>query len=225
MRAGYTFDTAIRHFVRHDPDIMLVGEIRDEETAKAAIRAAETGHLVLSTLHVNSVFGVPSRLGALGVPAQAVADTLVGIVSQRLARRLCPHCRTPAQASPPRALAERLPPGERTWEGQGCAHCRGSGYRGRLPLYEILVFDGAAARWVEEGARLGQAAGMLGPGNFVSGLDVAAQRILAGETSVSEYLRLFGDADDGPGRRAGLSAGAVAPAVHRGRPPPRPGVP
>ncbi|MBV0933292.1 Flp pilus assembly complex ATPase component TadA [Marinobacterium sp. A346] len=95
-KAGYTFDAAIRHFLRHDPDIMLVGEIRDTETAEAAMRAAETGHLVLSTLHVNSVYGVVGRLGALGMPTHSIADTLIGCINQRLVRRICEHCKVPA---------------------------------------------------------------------------------------------------------------------------------
>ena len=192
-KAGYTFDSAIRHFLRHDPDIMLVGEIRDEETAQAASRAAETGHLVLSTLHANTAFGVPARLGALGVGAQAVADNLIGVISQRLARRICPHCI--GEETRPRftgADVERRFGIERSYMGKGCVACRGTGYFGRLPIYELLICDRQVAHWIEAGARRSEIASVLGPANHVPMRSVAAMRLSAGDTSVEECLRLFG---------------------------------
>lgn len=195
-KAGYTFDAAIRHFLRHDPDIMLVGEIRDEETAQAASRAAETGHLVLSTLHANTAFGVPGRLGALGVGSQAIADNLIGVISQRLARRICPHCIE--QETRPRfsgvEVAQRFGV-ERSYVGKGCAACRGTGYFGRLPIYELLVRDRQVAHWIEAGARRSEISSVLGPGNHVPMREVASMRLSAGETSVEECLRLFGSVE------------------------------
>ena len=194
-KAGYTFDSAIRHFLRHDPDIMLVGEIRDEETAQAASRAAETGHLVLSTLHANTAFGVPGRLATLGVSAQAIADNLIGVISQRLARRICAHCISietrPRYANP--TLHARFG-AVRSYRGLGCAACRGTGYFGRLPVYEVLIRDKRLAHWIEAGARRRELATVLGADNHVSMRAVAALRLEAGQTSMEECLRLFGSA-------------------------------
>lgn len=195
-KAGYTFDTAIRHFLRHDPDIMLVGEIRDEETAQAASRAAETGHLVLSTLHANTAFGVPGRLGALGVSMQAIADNLIGVIGQRLARRVCPHCIV--EETRPRYASEEIKHRfgiERSYVGKGCAACRGTGYFGRSPIYELLIRDRRVAHWIEAGARRSDMGAMLGPENHVPMREVASMRLTAGETSVEECLRLFGSVE------------------------------
>ncbi|MBY0241842.1 MAG: Flp pilus assembly complex ATPase component TadA [Burkholderiaceae bacterium] len=205
-KAGYSFDTAIRHFLRHDPDIMLVGEIRDSETAEAAIRASETGHLVLSTLHVNNVLSVPRRLASLGVPLQSVADTLTGIVTQRLVRKLCDCCRQPdpvADADLPAALRGRLD-GARLYRPVGCAECDDTGYRGRLPVYEMLLLDLRVADWIAAGAHRGSAASVLNKDNHVRMLDVFIRRLLDGTTSLAEFGRAFGVFDD-------LMPGAAAP--------------
>ena len=135
-----------RAFMRQDPDILLIGEIRDRETADIAVRAAQTGHLVLSTLHTNGSVGTVPRLGVLGVDAGLVADTMLGAVSQRLVRRVCPDCKEPAE---PDALAtdlfERLGEAIPLVRGRGCVNCRGTGYRGRVGLYELFVVDEATA--------------------------------------------------------------------------------
>ena len=197
-KAGYTFDAAIRHFLRHDPDIMLVGEIRDVETAEAAMRASETGHLVLSTLHVNNVFGVPSRLESLGVARGSFSEALVGVVTQRLVRRLCSACREEDAALPENAstaLRQRI--GEATlYRAVGCAECNGTGYRGRLPAYEILCNDAAVSRWVASGGGRHALEGVLHAGNHVTMLDVCARRLRDGETSFEEYRRVFGVFDE-----------------------------
>lgn len=192
-KAGYTFDTAIRHFLRHDPDIMLVGEIRDAETAQAAMRAAETGHLVLSTLHVNSVFGVVGRLHALGVPCATTAETLVGSINQRLVRRVCPHCceRAEVPADLPGALAERLQ-GVDYVKGRGCPACGHTGYHGRLPVYEMLIADEAVSRWIEEGGARRELASVLHAGNHVPMWETCASRIIDGQTTLEEFQRIFG---------------------------------
>ncbi len=195
-KAGYTFDSAIRHFLRHDPDIMLVGEIRDEETAQAASRAAETGHLVLSTLHANTVYGVPGRLGALGVSAQSIADNLIGVISQRLARRICPHCIT--EETRPRMTSPEIQRRfgiTRSHVGRGCPECRGTGYFGRLPIYELLIRDRQVALWIEAGARRSELPTVLGQANHIAMREVARHRLSAGQTSVEECLRLFGSVD------------------------------
>jgi type II secretory ATPase GspE/PulE/Tfp pilus assembly ATPase PilB-like protein len=198
-KAGYQFDTAIRQFLRHDPDIMLVGEIRDRETAEAAMRAAETGHLVLSTLHVNSVFSVPARLQSMGISLVSMAETLVGIVTQRLLRRVCQQCRElddSAGAGYPSRLRERL--GDRpVYRAVGCPDCRGSGYLGRLPVYEILMVDEDVSRWIALGAgRHAMADGVLKPSNHVALLDTCVRRLLDGDTTLAEFQRVFGVIDE-----------------------------
>jgi len=148
-----SFSKALRSFLRHDPDVMLVGEIRDQETADTALKAAMTGHLVLSTLHTNDAVGAINRLVDIGCPRYLVASTLIGVVAQRLVRRLCKNCKTPYQAS-----AEQLTLlGEEQdsltlFKANGCALCLGSGYRGRVGLYETLWLDGELEQLISAGA-------------------------------------------------------------------------
>ncbi len=139
---GRTFAAGLKSILRQDPDIILVGEIRDEQTAEIAISAALTGHLVLSTLHTNDAAGAISRLISLGVPPFQVASALLGTVAQRLARTLCPHCKTRHTPDPQRLdrlnLTETIPPDTQLYEAVGCDSCRGTGYNTRQGLYEIL---------------------------------------------------------------------------------------
>lgn len=195
-KANYTFDTAIRHFLRHDPDIMLVGEIRDAETADAAIRAAETGHLVLSTLHVNSVSGVVGRLMALGIATQALAETLIGCINQRLARCICVHCKI--VVAPPEKIPaglEALLAGVQHHRGEGCEHCRYTGFHGRMPVYEMLIVDAPLARWIEEGGRRGELATLLTERNHVPVWETGARLVRQGLTTVDELRRILGSRD------------------------------
>ncbi len=148
-----SFSKALRSFLRHDPDVMLVGEVRDQETADTALKAAMTGHLVLSTLHTNDAVGAINRLVDIGCPRYLVASTLIGVVAQRLVRRLCKNCKTSYQAS-----AEQLTLlGEEQdsltlFKANGCALCLGSGYRGRVDLYETLWLDGELEQLISAGA-------------------------------------------------------------------------
>lgn len=139
---GFTFATALRSFLRQDPDVIMVGEIRDLETAQIAIQASLTGHLVLSTLHTNDAIGAVARLTDMGVEPFLLANSLEGVLAQRLLRRVCPNCRTAAQ--PPSALLHQagIDPaaisGHACSRGQGCARCGQTGYRGRLGVFEWL---------------------------------------------------------------------------------------
>ena len=133
-----TFAKALRSFLRHDPDVMLVGEIRDKETAETAVRAAMTGHMVLSTLHTNSAVAAMSRLADIGCPSYLVASTLVGVVAQRLLRRICKHCKLTYLANEDDKLMLNLDGEVELSRGEGCAHCSGSGYSGRVGIYETL---------------------------------------------------------------------------------------
>jgi general secretion pathway protein E len=142
-KIGLSFAQGLRHIVRQDPDVILVGEIRDLETAEIAIQASLTGHLVFSTLHTNDAPGAITRLQDMGVESYLVASVLEGVLAQRLVRRICPACRVP---DPPSradldALGIEAPPGTVLFRGKGCDECRGTGYRGRSGIYELFVID------------------------------------------------------------------------------------
>jgi type IV pilus assembly protein PilB len=147
-----TFASALRSILRNDPDVILVGEIRDQETADLAIKAALTGHLVLATLHTNSAAGAITRLIDMGVPRYLVADTLRCVVAQRLVRRLCGRCSTAAlsDARAPRALGWTSGGPRPVREAHGCVYCAGRGYAGRSGVFEVLDLDGDLAELVAE---------------------------------------------------------------------------
>ena len=140
-KAGLTFATALRSILRQDPDVIMVGEIRDAETAEISVRAAITGHVVFSTIHTNTAAGAVHRLVDLGIEPFMVGAALIGVMSQRLVRRICTHCKHPVDAGEARLVALGLPPGTEVYRGKGCKSCRMSGYSGRMGLFEILAID------------------------------------------------------------------------------------
>ncbi len=182
-----------RAFMRQNPDVILIGEIRDEDTASAAIRAAQTGHLVLSTLHTNDAVSTVSRLRTLGVDPGLIAACLLGSVSQRLVRRLCPSCRV--EAPPDDREARRLGldasggPFFRPQPKPGCEICAGAGYKGRLGIYELFVLDNEMSDLIADGApihRIRDAAIAKGMRTL---LDSGLEKARAGITSLEEILR------------------------------------
>jgi general secretion pathway protein E len=142
-KIGLSFATGLRHIVRQDPDVILVGEIRDLETAEIAIQAALTGHLVFSTLHTNDAPGAIPRLQDMGVEPYLVSSVLEAVLAQRLVRRICAACRMPEVPSPAQveALGIKPRPGVMLYRGKGCAECRGTGYRGRTGIYELFPIN------------------------------------------------------------------------------------
>ncbi len=140
-RAGYTYLVGLRHILRQDPDVIMIGEIRDAETAGVAIRAALTGQLVFSTIHTNDAPGTVTRLIDMGIEPFLVASGLEGVVAQRLVRRICPKCKAPYD--PPAKMLEEfeLPPGTKFYKGNGCEHCRNTGYRGRIGIFEVMKLN------------------------------------------------------------------------------------
>jgi len=139
---GLTFASGLRSFLRHDPDVILVGEIRDLETAEVAINAALTGHLVFSTLHTNDAVTATTRLLDMGVEPFLVSSAITGVLAQRLIRKICPGCKeeyTPAPSEVPSDL--KLKPGQKLHRGAGCRDCRHTGYRGRFGIFELLMID------------------------------------------------------------------------------------
>ena len=139
-KAGLTFESALRSILRQDPDKIMVGEIRDIQTAQIAIRAALTGHFVLSTLHTNDAASALTRIVEMGVPPFLVAGSLTGVIAQRLLRKLCPHCSQKYKLDPNTCDELRAPPGSHAWSPVGCNECR-QGYKGRKAIFEILVVD------------------------------------------------------------------------------------
>jgi type II secretory ATPase GspE/PulE/Tfp pilus assembly ATPase PilB-like protein len=140
-----TFATQLRAILRQDPDVILVGEIRDTETAEVSIRAALTGHLVLSTLHTNSAVGAVTRLQDMGVAPFLIASSLSGVLAQRLVRLICRGCRQPLDPNSAEykdaVMRLRLPEGTQLWHGAGCDACNGTGHRGRMAIIELLPVD------------------------------------------------------------------------------------
>ncbi len=148
-QVGMTFEKGLRAILRHDPDVVMIGEIRDLETASAATQAAMTGHLVLSTLHTNDAASAPMRLCEMGVEPFLVASTMIGAMAQRLVRRVCPKCKVwyqPDHANLPHDF--ELGPEAKLARGTGCPNCRNTGYRGRTGLYELLVTNNAIAELI-----------------------------------------------------------------------------
>ena len=150
---GMTFEKGLRAILRHDPDVVMIGEIRDLETGSAAIQAALTGHLVLSTLHTNDAASAPMRLIDMGVEPFLISSTMIGSMAQRLVRRICSKCKAdyePDRAHLPRDL--ELAPGDKLWRGTGCPNCRNTGYRGRSGLYELMEMSDAISEKIIERA-------------------------------------------------------------------------
>jgi type II secretory ATPase GspE/PulE/Tfp pilus assembly ATPase PilB-like protein len=192
-RAGYEFSTALRHFLRHDPDVILVGEIRDAETAQATVTASATGHLVLSTLHVASVFGVMTRLVPLGLEPQTIAENLVAIVNQRLIRRNCPFCSTSCEVTPEQQAWLGDLDGSGAQQGAGCDRCAQTGFLGRLPVYEILNVDEALANAISDGEGRTALRRVAVEAGFEPMLDMAKWRIFQGQTTFEEVWRVIGE--------------------------------
>lgn len=142
-KAGFTFSTGLRAILRQDPDVILVGEIRDSETAKIALQASLTGHLVLSTIHTDSAADSITRLMDMGSEAHVVASGLSAVIAQRLARRVCMACATEHQTTPAddQAAGVRFNPGSVLLRARGCPRCNGTGYRGRVGIFEVVEID------------------------------------------------------------------------------------
>ena len=142
-KVDMSFARGLRALLRQDPDVVLVGEIRDSETAQVAIQASLTGHLVLSTLHTNTAIGALTRLQDMGIEPFLLASSLLGVLAQRLVRTLCPHCRQLERATPQeRALLQQSDPQLMIYRAVGCSHCKHTGYRGRTGIHELIIIDG-----------------------------------------------------------------------------------
>ncbi|MCA9776105.1 MAG: Flp pilus assembly complex ATPase component TadA [Candidatus Eremiobacteraeota bacterium] len=193
-KAGLTFHSALKSILRQDPDIVMLGEIRDLESAEIAFHAAQTGHLVLSTLHTNSAAATITRLGQMGLPHYLISSSLLGVLAQRLVRRLCPECRVRRQPSP--ELLEALesstsrPLPTTFYASTGCQACDGSGFSGRLGLYEVMPVDGAIRTLILENAGEIELEAQAKTEGMLSLLEDGLRKCEAGLTSPEEVLRV-----------------------------------
>ena len=192
-QAGLAFSTAMRHFVRQDPDIIMVGEIRDLETAEIAVPAALTGHLVLSTLHTNDAPAAVTRLVDMGVEPFLIAASVMGVLAQRLARRICPNCKEPYK--PPAEAMARV--GFRAadenvlfYRGRGCEHCKHSGYYGRTGLFELMVINDEIRELVVNRAPLADVTEASIANGMISLRQDGFRKVLEGMTTIEEVMRV-----------------------------------
>jgi type II secretory ATPase GspE/PulE/Tfp pilus assembly ATPase PilB-like protein len=214
-RIGWTFAAAMRTFLRADPDVIMIGEMRDEETARIAVEASLTGHLVMSTLHTNSAAESVTRLLEIGIDPFTFADSLLGVMAQRLVRRLCTNCRRPEPMSDDnlQGLARdylgggvsadegsdtlvarwRREHGDKhgrlhTWRRQGCDQCDGQGYRGRLGLHELLIADERMRLLIHRRAPASELLAAALAGGMVTLRQDGIEKMLAGQTDLPEVI-------------------------------------
>lgn len=189
---GMTFARALRSILRQDPDVIMVGEIRDEETARVAVQAALTGHLVLATLHTNDAPGAISRLSDMGIESYLLSSAINGVVAQRLARNICPHCATkyyPAEHVLADAGLEDMA-GRSFRKGAGCQQCHNSGFKGRVGIYEVMEVDGPTRRLVHHGAPTHELRDQLKKTGFLSLRDEGVLIATEHKSSLEEVLRV-----------------------------------
>jgi type IV pilus assembly protein PilB len=191
-KAGFTFATALRSLLRQDPDILMVGEIRDTETAKLATQAALTGHLVLSTLHTNDAVGAVTRLFNLGIEPYLVGATVTGVLAQRLVRKLCQKCREPYEptAHEHRQIDKAAGEIRTLYRPKGCPACRNLGYTGRIGIYELFVPDDAMFERISQAASLNELRESARAGGMVTLRTDGIEKVKAGITTLEEVYRV-----------------------------------
>jgi len=188
-KAGVTFSSALRSILRQDPDIIMIGEMRDFETAHIGIQSSLTGHLVLSTLHTNDSVSAISRLADMGIERYLISGALLGVVAQRLVRRICPECRE--TAAPPEILKKKYGVKE-VFRGRGCDCCSHSGYKGRFGLFEQFDITPAIADAVSSGASVGALREIARENGMRSLLELGIESVSSGNTTPEEMLRVVG---------------------------------
>jgi type IV pilus assembly protein PilB len=214
-KAGLTFASALRSILRQDPDVVLVGEIRDQETAQIALQASLTGHLVLSTLHTNDAPNVVTRLVDMGMEPYKIASALRGVVAQRLMRRLCKACYETREEAVPVRLARFISPGTKLLRAVGCPECAMTGYHGRFSIMEVLIMNAELERRIGQGATADVIAESARANGMRSLFESGLRHVLAGDSTLEELLRVADvPADEEPTHapaRAARRAAAPAP--------------
>jgi type II secretory ATPase GspE/PulE/Tfp pilus assembly ATPase PilB-like protein/CheY-like chemotaxis protein len=189
-KAGLTFASALRSILRQDPNVVLIGEIRDRETAQIAVQASLTGHLVLSTLHTNDAANAVTRLVDIGVEAYKIAAALRGVVAQRLMRKLCPTCKEVWMESPPDRIKPWVPTGTPLYRAAGCPDCAMTGYRGRFSILEVLTVSAEVERRIATGETAEHIATAARRGGMKSLWDSGLAHVLRGESTLDELTRV-----------------------------------
>ncbi|MBV8779784.1 MAG: Flp pilus assembly complex ATPase component TadA [Phycisphaerae bacterium] len=209
---GFTFARALRSILRQDPDIIMVGEIRDEETARTAVQAALTGHMVLATLHTNDAPSAIARLLDMKIEPYLLSGALTGVVAQRLARTICPNCGTKyfpsAQELADAGLSDKA--GRAFRRGSGCVQCHDSGFRGRLGIYEVMEVDGDVRRLIHRAAATHEVRERLRSHGVRTLREEGAMLAFEGKTSLDEILRVTHADDDSPAPAESTEGRAVA---------------
>jgi type II secretory ATPase GspE/PulE/Tfp pilus assembly ATPase PilB-like protein/ActR/RegA family two-component response regulator len=221
-KAGLTFANALRSILRQDPDVVLVGEVRDRDTAQIAVQASLTGHLVLSTLHTNDAANAVTRLVDIGIEPYKIAASLRGVVAQRLMRKLCPTCKEVWVESVPEKLEKWVPRGTPLYRAVGCSDCAMTGYHGRFSIVEVLTVTPDVERLIGAGATADKIAEAARSGGMRGLWESGLAHILRGESSLDELMRVvevpFEEEEGGEAvlpASAGAAARAPAPAASR----------
>jgi len=196
-KVGLTFASGLRAILRQDPDIICVGEIRDGETAEIAMRAAMTGHLVITTIHTEDAVSAIDRLKDMGVAPYLISAGLRGIISQRLLRRICPHCREEYTPEPAKIELSKIRnyPGRVFYHGRGCDYCYGSGYRGRIGVFEVLTMNDELRHCITSGGDKQEFARLAAKTDYVPMLQNADELVEKGITTVEEIIRTISIGD------------------------------
>jgi general secretion pathway protein E len=192
--AGITFGTILRNILRQDPDVIMIGETRDLETAENAAQAAMTGHLVFSTLHTNDAASAITRLLDLGIPSYIIQSCLVGVMGQRLVRKICDYCKEPFEIDGETLAGLSIETGQSgplvLHRGRGCVKCRGTGYRGRLAIFEILKYSETIRQMTTPNADVAMIKKKAIEEGMVTLRRDAIQKMLKGLTTYEEVLRV-----------------------------------
>jgi type II secretory ATPase GspE/PulE/Tfp pilus assembly ATPase PilB-like protein len=199
-KAGLTFAAALRSILRQDPDVVLVGEVRDRETASTAVQASLTGHLVLSTLHTIDAPSSITRLTDIGVESYKLAASLKGIIAQRLLRRVCTQCREVWMDPVPDRLRAWIPGGTPLYRAVGCDNCSQTGYRGRMAVVEVLVTNAEVERRISAGESVDRVADAAREGGMRSLWESGVSRVVAGDTTIEELVRVLEVPAEAPAR-------------------------
>src|SRR6266700_1679783 len=189
-KAGLTFASALRSILRQDPNVVLVGEIRDRETAQIAVQASLTGHLVLSTLHTNDASNAVTRLVDIGVEAYKIAAALRGVLAQRLMRKICPTCKEVWMETPADRLGKWVPKGTPLYRAAGCPDCAMTGYRGRFSIVEVLTVTAEVERRIASGETAEHIAGAARRGGMKGLWESGLEHVLRGESTLDELTRV-----------------------------------
>lgn len=189
-KAGLTFASGLRSILRQDPDVIMLGEIRDAETASIAIRAAITGHLVFSTLHTNDAASTIVRLVDMGIEPYMVSSALVGVIAQRLARKVCPYCKKPHESTQEEMDLLKLGESVTFYRGEGCQYCNFTGYKGRTAVHEIIVVNSEIKHMINRGAKAEEIREYAQTHDTMLLQDNMRQLVLEGITTPEEYVKI-----------------------------------